>query len=140
MSSWEDKFWGRTRCLHESDLHSLHELELKAGGYCSIHYHEDRANRFIVRSGIIAIVTFHAWKIDRKILTNGNTLDVRSGIVHQFQVLEDGEAIEEYFPDGSSVRNDDIIRLCQGGMSKVEHLDDLAHRLMRQYGNLWSVK
>jgi len=138
MTDWQGKFWGRTRCVCDTDLYSQHELELKAGGYCSIHYHESRANRFFIHSGRIAVVTFHAWAIDRKILTSGNALDVRAGVVHQFQVLEDGEMVEEYYPDGGPVRNDDIVRLCQGGVNKVEFLDDLAHRLMRQHGNLWS--
>ena len=133
LGEWEVKpAWGRTRCTHDSPLYSRHELEVEAGGTCSVHYHRHRGNRFFVVSGSIAVVEYFAWEAERTILTAGNTLDVPALVVHQFQVIQSGACVEEYWPDRGPVRNDDIVRLCEGRRWKVEELADApAELLMR---------
>lgn len=124
---WSDKVWGKTRCVYESSQFSGHWLVVKAGGYSSVHYHCDRANRFIVDSGKIAVVEFYAWRIKRQILRKGQQLDIPSLVPHQFQVLEDGIIREEYWADrGGEVEHDDIVRLCKGGMVDTSLLEGLA--------------
>jgi len=140
MSDWETKDWGRTRCTLKGDLGSLHELEVIEGGYCSVHYHRQRANRFIVKSGSIAVVSFYAWNIERMILTAGNVLDIPSHVVHQFQVISEGKVFEHYYRDGGKVRNDDIVRLCKGGFCPVEDLDKLAETILLSHVNRETVE
>ena len=48
VSDYEEKVWGRTRELICGTHYSLHELRVVAGGYCSLHYHGGRANKFII--------------------------------------------------------------------------------------------
>lgn len=140
IETWTTKVWGSTRCVYESSKFSGHELKVNAGGYCSVHYHEQRANRFIVDSGVIAVVEFYAWEIDRRILTKGQTADVPSLIPHQFQVIQTGVVREEYWADrGGEVRQDDIARLTDwkgdvvegGTVDDVEQLQTLAQETMR---------
>jgi hypothetical protein len=120
MTEWTNKVWGRTRCTVESDFYSLHELEVKAGGFCSVHYHEQRANRFLVRSGRITVVSFYAWMTRSVTLTEDEVYDVPSMVPHMFLVRDYGIVLEEYFADrGGRVHNSDIVRLIQGG-----HIDD----------------
>lgn len=132
---WIEKVWGRTRCVYESDVFSGHELEVKQCGYCSVHYHANRANRFIVNQGVIAVVTFHAWKIKRTILTVGKTFDVPSLVPHQFQVIQSGRIREEYWSDcGGDVDKHDIVRLTQGGIvDDLEELKELAASTIRTF-------
>ncbi len=113
---WQDKAWGRTRKEVESSLFSRHRLEVIKGGFCSVHYHEERANRFIVRTGSIIVVEFFAWRWRRTILGPDNLYDVASLVPHMFQVVKDGVVLEDYWADrGGEVRDSDISRLIEGG-------------------------
>lgn len=111
-----DKVWGRTRCLVSSEFYSAHLLDTNAGCYCSAHFHRERANRFICVSGRIAVVEWMPSGTVRTVLSADMTYDVPSLVLHQFQVLESGLVVEEYWPDrGGTVRDDDIVRLSTGG-------------------------
>lgn len=119
MAEWQEKVWGRTRTTHRSPLYSRHELEVEEGGYSSVHWHAQRANRFLVVSGAIRVVELYGWQERVFELTAGNTHDVPSLVPHQFQVIESGRVIEEYWPDrGGEVLEEDIIRLTRGGMNQ----------------------
>jgi len=134
IETWVTKVWGSTRCIYESSKFSGHELKVKKGGYCSVHWHDDRANDFIVESGVIAVVTFYGWKIRRVILTKGKHFTVVSSVPHQFQVLQDGTIREEYWSDcGGDVEHDDITRLTEGGMiDDIEQFHTLAEDTLRK--------
>lgn len=123
---WVDKVWGKTRELIDSPFYSRHELEVVAGGYCSLHFHRDRANRFYVKSGAIEIVEMFGPFSARTRLGPENTYDVPSLVPHMFIVLENGLVFEEYYPDrGGKVRRDDIVRLIEGGKLDPARLGDL---------------
>ena len=125
------KVWGSTECLFSCPLYSRHRLEVLPGGYSSIHYHANRANRFHVETGTIAIVVFRAWRYERVILTQDTCYDVPSLVPHQFQCVEGGIVYEEYWRDrGGEVREDDIVRLTVGGYAAIDELPDLVPRLM----------
>jgi mannose-6-phosphate isomerase-like protein (cupin superfamily) len=120
MTAWEDKVWGRTRCLFESRKYSRHELELVAGGYCSFHYHNHRANFFKVEKGIVRVVQLLGLELLAEDLYEGAELQVPSRVPHQFQVIEDGVMLEEYFPDrGGDIDNSDIVRMSHGSNGLV---------------------
>lgn len=122
--TWEQKVWGKTRCVYDSDVFSGHQLIVDQGGYCSVHYHQQRANRFIVESGKIGVVIYRAWDISVEILDAGERFDVPSLIVHQFLVYESGVVREDYWADrGGVVSKEDIVRLRVG--AKVASLNEL---------------
>lgn len=140
VHDWEEKDWGRTRCAVESPIYSAHELEVKAGGYCSFHYHERRANRFSVESGIVRVVWAYGWKIESSTLSKGNSLIVPSLVPHQFQVLEDGTIYEEYFGDrGSEIDIGDIVRLSRGGRVGVDMLSYNTRGVLKSDGLWWEA-
>lgn len=115
---WADKIWGRTRELVDSSFYSKYELDVLQGGYCSLHYHKNRANRFIIIDARIEIVEFYGPTYKRIILSNDQTYDVPSLVPHLFIAGKAGKLIEEYYPDrGGRVERDDIIRLTEGGIS-----------------------
>ncbi len=139
-SSWVDKVWGETRCLLQSPHYSIYELQVKERGFCSFHYHMNRANRFIVKSGMVRIVWCYGWLIKGITLTDGQSVEVHSLIPHQFQVVEDGVMLEEYFPDrGGTIHNDDIERLTTGGMrDKGFSVADEKLAIIMEDGTLWN--
>lgn len=115
-NEWTNKCWGKTRELIGSELYSRYELELIAGGYCSIHYHRSRANRFLVVSGAVQIVEFFGSQMHKRMLGPDNSYDVASLVPHMFIVYRPGLMIEEYYPDrGGVVDRGDIVRLAEGG-------------------------
>jgi mannose-6-phosphate isomerase-like protein (cupin superfamily) len=121
----EPKTWGVTWPVIETDLYARYALEAIVGGYSSLHYHAERANRFRVLSGAIIVWrVFGTLVVSSEPLTDGQTFDVPSLVVHGFGVLENAKIIEEYWPDrGGTVRRNDIQRLCHGGRVDVDEVD-----------------
>jgi len=130
----QDKVWGKTREVVDSPFYSKHELQVVAGGYCSLHYHRHRANRFIVVSGEIEVIEFYGPKIRRVRLGSENIHDVASLVPHLFAVYRDGIVFEEYFPDrGGVVKRDDIVRLVEGGKVAASDLARLPDLVLSRY-------
>jgi len=128
---WTDKVWGRTKSLVNTIFYSKHMLETETGGYCSLHYHTARANRFRLISGSVQIVALYGPVVSRVMLSDeGEWADVPSFVPHMFIVYEGGEMLEEYFPDrGGHVRDSDIVRMFEGGKLPVEDLRFLPAKL-----------
>lgn len=123
---WTRKVWGQTRELIDSPFYSKHELEVVAGGFCSLHYHRHRANRFLVVSGEIEVVEVFGPQVVRTRLGPENTYDVPSLVPHMFIVYRSGVVFEEYFSDrGGQVRRDDIVRLIEGSTRGLDQLSEL---------------
>lgn len=136
MSQWQEKCWGKTRVIYNSTNLLRYELEVVAGSYCSIHYHEFRTNRFILKSGAVSVVIYDKGSYTRLDLRIDEPLDVDPKILHQFIVIEDGKMIEEYFDkSGKQVEESDIIRLCQGGVKEYSSVGELIDALLRDLGD-----
>lgn len=136
QTPWFEKVWGRTRELVDSPFYSRHELAVKAGGYCSLHYHEHRANRFIVVDAEIEVIEFLGPHVRRKRLGPQNVYDVPSLVPHLFSVYRDGTVYEEYYADrGGTVRRDDIVRLVEGGIVQAACLSSLPDDLVKRYAD-----
>lgn len=137
---WDTKCWGYTRCLEESDDFSWHELKLQAGGYCSFHYHKQRANKFIVLSGVVRVVFAYGWDVKWEELRASDQFVMPSLVPHQFQVLEDGEMQEEYFPDrGSKISIFDIVRLTEGNVVSDPRFFIVRPGIRLHDGTLWNA-
>lgn len=123
LGVWQDKVWGRTKLTEGSGVASSHELHLMQGGYCSIHWHEQRDNHFRVLSGEVAVVQFRSFYMRTKILTpEANYALVMSRVPHMFLVLKPGTMIETYSVlPGDQFSLDDIIRV-------ADLVDDDNHR------------
>jgi mannose-6-phosphate isomerase-like protein (cupin superfamily) len=93
----QGKIWGVTQLLFHHNNVECHRIHAVRGGYCSQHSHEHKWNRFVVLSGRLAVRIFHNGKADETILGPGHVTDVPPGVVHQFEALEDVEALEIYW-------------------------------------------
>ena len=124
---WEIKCWGRVEHLFHSEHAAVSLLEIKKGGYTSIHYHRQRVNQFTVISGRVIIEHWTLGKMDlgKRELGPGESMEVDAGIEHRFCVVESGEMVEVYWPAyvGAKVSIDDIERIDVGGMFNGEVLD-----------------
>jgi len=131
----QEKIWGTTRCDINTPFYSSHLLAIDRGGFSSMHYHRNRANKFRIVRGTVEIFVAFGLNIERHLLTDGNELIVPSLVVHGFAASEDASMVEEYYPDrGGRVSIDDIVRLCHGGkLTDLEMpCDNLPERLLAE--------
>lgn len=127
---WVHKVWGKTREIINTPYYMKHELHLIEGSYCSLHYHQYRANRFIIISGSITIVEVYGPWIKHTLLNAGDVYSVPSMVVHMFAVNKRGIMYEEYFGDRNNIINaDDIIRIIEGGKIDINQICDLPTNL-----------
>lgn len=123
------KVWGETREIAHTQFYSRHELILRPNTYCSLHYHQHRANKFTIISGVVTIIEMYGPMVRKFVLdANSDNLfyDVPSLVPHMFVVNESGYMVEEYYPDrGGEVDRDDIVRIVEGGMMNSDDLDKL---------------
>lgn len=110
----QGKVWGETTAIINGSTMSVHFIRVLAGGFCSRHSHRSRANLFFVISGELLVrVERTAGVIDETRLRAGDTTVVMPGLVHQFEAVNDVEAIEVYFIQ--PIDEEDIVRLSSGG-------------------------
>lgn len=109
------KIWGNTELIHANGVLEFHRIEYKSGYKCSEHYHKHKWNGFFVESGKMLV---RVWQtadqeglVDETILEAGDFTQVKPGLVHQFEGIEDGVAFELYWAEFS---HDDIERRTVG--------------------------
>ena len=97
------KIWGNTELVHANGVLEFHRIEYRAGYKCSEHYHKHKWNGFFVESGSMIV---RVWQtadqeglVDETILGAGDFTQVKPGLVHQFEGLEDGVAFELYWAE-----------------------------------------
>lgn len=80
------KAWGRQIPRFRCDTIHVDEIEVRSGGYCSVHSHERKHNIFHVLRGNIVVLTFNdALRLVRTDeMGVGGHCCVRAGWVHQF--------------------------------------------------------
>lgn len=118
------KIWGNTELIHANGVLEFHRIEYRAGYKCSEHYHKHKWNGFFVESGKMIV---RVWQtadqeglVDETVLSAGDFTQVKPGLVHQFEGVEDGVAFELYWAEFS---HDDIERRTIGtGVSKKQVL------------------
>ena len=106
---------GNTELVHANGVLEFHRIEYKAGFKCSEHEHKFKWNGFFVESGSMII---RVWQdgmqdglVDETILKAGDFTQVKPGLIHQFEGLEDGVAFELYW---ANFCHDDIKRRSVG--------------------------
>lgn len=109
------KIWGNTELIHANGALEFHRIEYKAGVKCSEHKHEFKWNGFFVESGkmIVRVWQPNQGLVDETILEAGDFAQVKPGLVHQFEGLQDGVAFELYWAE---FNHDDIVRRSAGSL------------------------
>jgi mannose-6-phosphate isomerase len=111
----QSKIWGETSLILETPSVSVHLLRIEAGGYCSEHRHERKANHFFVIYGRLAIRQWRNGEADVTTLDAGESLKIPVGGWHQFEALDQTLALEIY--EAAPVE-EDIIRRSVGGVRR----------------------
>ena len=97
------KVWGETELVEANNALEFHRIEMRTGGVCSKHKHEFKWNGFFVESGKMIV---RVWQtadqeglVDETVLSAGDFTQVKPGLVHQFEGVEDGVAFELYWAE-----------------------------------------
>ena len=127
----EEKIWGTTRVVFAAQRYSKHYLVIKANSYCSLHYHERRANDFELISGKVEVISFYGPQIKKSVLTAGNMLTIPSLVPHIFFAHEDSIMTEEYHSDRGhdAIHESDIVRIMNGGKDTYEGMLKVVNNL-----------
>ena len=116
-ANWETKVWGQTRCIQMLPHAEVHELKIKAGGYCSIHRHT-KYNQFHVMSGKLTVQFFgddpEAGPLSNFLMDGSVASTVPPGLWHRFMAETDVHCIEIYWV--RQIQAGDIERRTEGGM------------------------
>lgn len=108
----QGKVWGRTYALFNQNNVEVHYIEAAKGGYCSIHKHATKYNKFIVIKGKLSVSVWHGSMEDITILNAGEEITVPPGLLHKFYAQENTDALEIYWTE---LRAEDIERTTVGG-------------------------
>jgi quercetin dioxygenase-like cupin family protein len=118
----EKKAWGEKHNIFYNHAIAVDRLHIRKGGYCSLHSHEFKYNRFYVETGKLLIRMAINNDIKNFIVGPGDEcpykiFDVPPGRIHQFQALEETICIEMAY---AKVVENDIKRLNEGGITSGE--------------------
>ena len=107
------KIWGQTELIHANGVLEFHRIEYKKDVACSKHKHSFKWNGFFVESGkmIVRVWQDDQGLVDETILNAGDFTQVRPGLLHQFEGIDDGVAFELYWAEFD---HNDIERETQG--------------------------
>ena len=115
MAEIAGKIWGLTTEFFRCQTVSAHYLQIKKGGFSSLHKHDIKANVFYVVKGRLSITQEMGLGVsDVTVLTAGQSTVIPPGIFHQFRADLDTECIEVY---QASLTDPDIDRKTVGGMT-----------------------
>jgi mannose-6-phosphate isomerase-like protein (cupin superfamily) len=109
----EPKVWGREVWIVNTPLYCGKILEIKRGKHCSLHYHKLKTETFFLRSGRLWVrikQSPDASAMEEFEMTAGQCMDIRPGLVHQMEALEDAELFE----------------------FSTQHFDSDSHRLLQE--------
>lgn len=101
------KEWGNTNRVFGNDIFEMHRIEVKKHFSCSKHYHKYKNNIFYVEKGSLLIEKWEKEKLEKFILTPGDSLEIKNFVFHRFTGLEDSIAFEVYY---FSIESEDIVR------------------------------
>jgi mannose-6-phosphate isomerase-like protein (cupin superfamily) len=91
------KGWGREVWISNGELYCGKLLEIGRGRKCSLHYHKLKTESFYLRTGRLWIRIKESPQADNSEefeLKAGECMDIRPGLVHQMEALEDSELYE----------------------------------------------
>lgn len=112
----DTKPWGSAQTVYADDSIQVERLEIRRGGYSSIHVHHRKCNGLLVYEGVL-LVQVEGWA-SVYLRADSGILMVPAGMPHRFTALSDVRALEisRARPD-ETLDPLDITRLRPGGLN-----------------------
>jgi mannose-6-phosphate isomerase-like protein (cupin superfamily) len=101
------KPWGHEEIIEHNNNYVVKRLFMKAGHKCSLQYHNEKHETFVVLSGKLKFyVGVDIDSIEEKILIPGDYYVVPPKLIHRMEGIEDSLYLE-----ASTSQLDDVVRL-----------------------------
>ncbi|MCB1784294.1 MAG: cupin domain-containing protein [Alphaproteobacteria bacterium] len=102
-----EKPWGREELLEHNENYMVKRLTMWKDQCCSIQYHEQKTETVYMLSGQLRVYIGDSLEtMVPKILTPGDSLTLKPGIVHRMEGVEDSIYLE-----ASTPQLEDVVRL-----------------------------
>jgi mannose-6-phosphate isomerase-like protein (cupin superfamily) len=128
-----EKIWGTSQRLLVTDFMQVERIQVRKGGYSSVHLHKRKNNLFVVEAGRLQVRLFDPWKKETArlfMVSRGDMKTVEPGIRHQFYADTSVVAYEVYWIDnpvaGEMLDCDDIQRFSESGVDENGELAFIA--------------
>jgi mannose-6-phosphate isomerase-like protein (cupin superfamily) len=106
------KVWGIRDRAYLSDTCEVDILTLLPYSQCSVHYHKEKLNKFIVIEGEVIVRT----GFGDVTLKKGARLTVNPPLAHQFRTNKKSAILLEIaYTNKNKIKSNDIMRIKQGG-------------------------
>lgn len=91
-----EKGWGYEIWLVNTDFYCAKILKFWRNKRCSLHYHKNKTETFIIQSGLCRLIYREAIGCldQEKFLKVGDTFHIPCGMIHQVIAIEDTEILE----------------------------------------------
>jgi len=99
-----EKVWGRELWHHNSDKYCMKTLELRRGAQCSLHFHPQKEETFLVVNGVVRFELYDQIRT----LYEGESIDIPSGYPHRFSAITSRARVIEASTHHS---DEDVVRL-----------------------------
>ena len=139
MNKWVEKPWGRTKLVSSTIAGNYyitgHFLEIKIGGYSSVHAHRLRDNLFVLITGKLLIISRSKDGYIKLTILNSKSKNsvcftVAKNLEHAFVALSDCKVVEKYNSILPADNENDIYRISQNGICDPEKLHELVKKLI----------
>ena len=117
------KAWGTKNPRYTDEFTEVVDIEIVKGGFSSRHLHDHKYNYFIVKVGVLRVVTYDAQgNRGRAAILRAESPGwrVHPGVFHRFEALSNVVATEIYWSsDGTPIDPEDIVRSDVGGIKEA---------------------
>ena len=117
------KGWGQETIVHNNKNYCVKLLVLQQGGQCSLHFHKEKEESFLVLEGHVEVELFYDLKREFVNLRLGESIDIPPFMAHRFRAIEDSRLLEASNQD---LEEADLIRIESGDTqkNKILPIDD----------------
>lgn len=111
--------WGLETVVHNNSKYCVKILDVEKGRECSLHYHKQKEESFLVLEGQLEIIFEHGGQAKNIVLDKGESIDIPEYMPHKFLALEDSRVLEASNQD---LEENDLIRIKDGDSQRDRQL------------------
>ncbi len=119
-----EKVWGSEEWIINTDKYCFKKLNLNKGFQCSIHFHKNKDETFIIESGKVLM----EFDDQTKLMMPGDKIRIMPGVKHRFSGVENSVIIEV----STHHEEDDSYRDTQS--REIENFENWKQEVLEKYG------
>ncbi|MFH1461950.1 MAG: cupin domain-containing protein [bacterium] len=108
LNNFVEKVWGHEEWIVNNPKYCGKKLVLKKGHCCSMHKHDIKDETFYIMSGNVLMETEYDGEKQKRLMTCGDVIHIKTGMWHRFTGLSNSEIMEfsTFHMDEDSIRRE----------------------------------